>query len=349
MGSKRAIKNKRKQRPIRTPAERLEYFKEKSKAMEVEAAAKPKSHKVKKLLKKKEDILQNDPKHSLFIRGNNCSQVVKSTMLELHRMRDLFISKCLLQKKNNIQPFEDASYIEHVAEKNDAGFVIFGSHNKKRPNNMIIHRMYNQSVLDMIELGVIDVKTMQDFKVKIGIEIGMQPILLFQGDAFDLSENHIKFKNMMLDFFRIKHLQNLNILSAQRIITFTSKAVDGEILMQQFEAGTINEGLAGDGKVDMKEIGPKVRMEIRRVKHADFDAWKAATRVKKSKAKMVEKKRNISTNELGQRVGKAYIQHQDFSTLALKKPKRKKLVEGDQDGEENPTGQETGGDSGNEE
>mmetsp|Transcript_25047 Transcript_25047/g.27770 ORF Transcript_25047/g.27770 Transcript_25047/m.27770 type:complete len:87 (+) Transcript_25047:777-1037(+) len=72
-------------------------------------------------------------------------------------------------------------------------------------------------------------------------------------------------------------------------------------------------------------------MSIRRVKHADNESWKAATRVKKSKAKQIEKKRNITHNELGQMVGKAYIHHQDFGTLALKKAKRNKISENDQE------------------
>lgn len=119
MGKKRAVKLARKKPVVRNAAERLDYFKEKAKAMEVESKNKPKSHKVKRILERKEYILQNDPKHCLFIRGNNLSMTTKTAMLELHKMRDLFISKCLLQKKNNIQPFEDASYLEHVADKYD--------------------------------------------------------------------------------------------------------------------------------------------------------------------------------------------------------------------------------------
>ncbi len=199
---------------------------------------------------------------------------------------------------------------------------------------MIISRMYNHQLLDMLEVGVESCKTMVEFKKKISIEIGQQPILLFQGDPFDLSESHIKFKNMMTDFFRIKHLKSTNIIASQRIISFTAKDNESAVVLQHFEAGKINEGLAGDGNIEITEIGPKIEMSLRRVKHADHEAWKAATKVKKSKAKMIMKKRNISHNVLGQQVGKAYIQHQDLATLALKKPKRKKIIEEDGPAEE---------------
>jgi len=72
-------------------------------------------------------------------------------------------------------------------------------------------------------------------------------------------------------------------------------------------------------------------MTLRRIKHADHESWKAATKVNKSKTKQINKKRNISHNELGQLIGKAYIQQQDLDTLALKKVKRKKIVEGDEE------------------
>lgn len=344
MAKKRALKvTKKKKQSTTSPGEELAYFKERAKAMEIEKNGKPKSHKVKKLLERKEKILQNDPKHSVFMKGNKCSQVVMDTMRELHKMRNLDISKCLLQKKNEMQPYEDASGIEKVAYKHDAGFVCFGNHNKKRPNNMILTRMYNIKVLDMLEFGINECKTMQDYGNIEQIEVGQQPILLFQGDAFDLSDKHIKFKNMMIDFFRIKHLDNINILEVHRIITFTCKSTEEDIVMQQFESGKINEGLAGQGNIDLKEIGPKISMEFRRCKMPDNDTWKAATKVQKSKAKQMDKKHNITKNALGQRIGKAFIQQQDLGTLALKKPKRSKLVEGEEEGMEKPTENESGG------
>jgi ribosome production factor 2 len=193
--------------------------------------------------------------------------------------------------------------------------------------------MFNHQILDMIEVGVEECKTMQEMGNCNFIEVGQQPILIFQGDAFDLSENHIRFKNMMLDFFRIKHLKNLNILEAHRVITFTAKTIEDGITMQQFEAGKITEGLSADANIDVKEVGPIIKMKIRRVRHPDNEQWKAATRIMKSKKKALEKKRNITKNELGQRIGKAFIQHQDLATLGLRH-KRRKVREGEKKGKD---------------
>lgn len=272
--------------------------------------------------RRRQKILQSDPKKCVFMMGNKSSMILKNTMREMAKLRDVGMNKLYLQKNNNIQPFEDNSRLISRAKRDEAGFLCFASHNKKRPHNLVFHRFYEDQVLDVIELGVDEIETMEDFKNCMSIEIGQQPILMFQGDTFDMSEKHDKFRNMMIDFFRIKHLSEVNIVEANRIITFTAKGKEEAVLMQQFETSKINEALAGDHKIALREIGPRIKFDVRRYKPPSTDLWKAAT--KKIKLKTADEKRNIEKNELGQRIGKAFIQQQDLDTLALKKVKKRK-------------------------
>lgn len=69
----------------------------------------------------------------------------------------------LLQKKNLVHPFEDVSKLEHLSKKYDASLFFFGSHTKKRPQNLIFGRMFNNSILDMLEFEVKAFKSMQEF------------------------------------------------------------------------------------------------------------------------------------------------------------------------------------------
>jgi ribosome production factor 2 len=39
---------------------------------------------------------------------------------------------------------------------------MFCSHNKKRPNNVVIGRTYEHKVLDMVEMGVLDATSIED-------------------------------------------------------------------------------------------------------------------------------------------------------------------------------------------
>ena len=83
-------------------------------------------------------------------------------------MRDLATVKkphsITYSQKNDIRPFEDATKMEFFCQKNDASLFMFGNHNKKRPHNLILGRMFDAHLLDMVELGVENFTPLQDFK-----------------------------------------------------------------------------------------------------------------------------------------------------------------------------------------
>ncbi len=87
----------------------------------------------------------------------------------------------MMQKKNELHPFEDAGSLEFLSQKNDCSLFVFGNNSKKRPNNLVfvssgydyspphtfssrLHysticfhrqgRTYDGHLLDMMELGV---------------------------------------------------------------------------------------------------------------------------------------------------------------------------------------------------
>ena len=68
-------------------------------------------------------------------------------------------------RKNDIHPFEDAASLEFFASKNDASLFLTGLHSKKRPHDLIFARVFDGKVLDMIELGIEEVKSMSDVQV----------------------------------------------------------------------------------------------------------------------------------------------------------------------------------------
>ena len=70
----------------------------------------------------------------------------------------------MLSKKNDIRPFESINSLEFLSEKNDCSLFMVGSHSKKRPNNIVIGRLFNYQLLDMVEFGVLDYQAMDTFK-----------------------------------------------------------------------------------------------------------------------------------------------------------------------------------------
>jgi len=88
-------------------------------------------------------------------------------------MHIILIFKCsikkpysiMFSKKNAIHPFDDQSSLEFFSQKNDASLFCVGTNSKKRPNNLVFVRMFDYQVLDMIELGIENFKSLHDFKV----------------------------------------------------------------------------------------------------------------------------------------------------------------------------------------
>jgi len=68
-------------------------------------------------------------------------------------------------RKNDVRPFEDVSSLEFWAQKNDASMCVVGQSTKKRPNGLVIVRMFDARVLDMCELGVDGFVSMSAFRV----------------------------------------------------------------------------------------------------------------------------------------------------------------------------------------
>jgi ribosome production factor 2 len=56
--------------------------------------------------------------------------------------------------------------LEFFAGKNDASLFVTGLHSKKRPHDLVFTRIFDGRVLDMIELGIDDIKEMSSYKVR---------------------------------------------------------------------------------------------------------------------------------------------------------------------------------------
>ena len=130
----------------------------------------------KRKLKKEEPKVFENTKNTVLIKGGNVSNTITQVMHDFHRLKvrdhegrvrilPIIIFKqpnsIMYKKKNIVRPFEDVSSIEFFSQKSDASLFAFGSHNKKRPDNLVIGRLFDHQILDMIELGVKNYKQMR--------------------------------------------------------------------------------------------------------------------------------------------------------------------------------------------
>lgn len=80
----------------------------------------------------------------------------------------------------------------------------FGSHSKKRPNNLVLGRMYDHHVYDLVEVGVENFKPLESFVYdkKTAPKAGSKPFFVFIGEGFESVEELKHLKEVLLDLFR---------------------------------------------------------------------------------------------------------------------------------------------------
>lgn len=278
---------------------------------------KPKTRKGKRFLEKREPRLIEEGKTTIFIRGQNANQTVLQALKDfslLKKPKSVFFNK-----KNDLKPFEDASSFEFFSDKNDAALFMFGSHNKKRPNNLVLGRMYDYHVLDMYELGMENFKSLNDFKIP-KIPTGTKPMLLFSGEMFNTDVEYQRLKNLLIDFFRGPVVGHIRPQGLEHIIMFN--CVGGKIQFRSYKVVmTKSANKAPD--VSLEEIGPHVDFVLRRRKLASDDLFKQATKVPEQlKPKKIK---NVKRDPLGTTFGRVHMQRQDYSKL---KPRKMKGLKG---------------------
>ena len=104
----------------------------------------------------------------------------------------------LMRHTHDMLPMEDSSLIENQAVKYDCSLFAVGSHQKKRPDNLVLGRIFDGHTLDMFELGVQQFKSTGLFKPPQHVQGDLKPILIFQGEPFETSETHKRLKSLLI-------------------------------------------------------------------------------------------------------------------------------------------------------
>ncbi|XP_061602533.1 ribosome production factor 2 homolog [Cololabis saira] len=285
---------------------------------------KPKTKRSKRFLESRAPKLVEDVKKVMMMKGGNTSQTVTQALKDLYSLKKPHA--VLYKKKNITRPFEDSTSLEFFSKKSDSSLFLFGSHNKKRPNNLVFGRLFDFHVLDMIELGVEKFVALSEIKVSKCPE-GTKPMLVFAGDAFDQDVEHKRLKSLLIDFFRGPTVPAVRLAGLEHVLHFT--AVDGKIYMRSYRSLLKKSGCRTP-RIELEEIGPSFDFVLRRTHLASDDLYKLAH--KQPKALKPKKKKNISHNFFGTKFGRVHMQKQDLSKLQTRKMKglrkRRRVEEG---------------------
>jgi len=282
----------------------------------LQRVVKPRTQRSKRALEEREPKAIENTKSALFVRGAKCSETVQSCMKDLCTLKKP--NSQFYNKKNEIRPFEDATKLEFFSQKHDSSLFVFGNHNKKRPNNMIIGRMYDYHLLDMIELGLESFTPLSDFKTS-KVATGTKPCLLFSGEPFaDTANTEMqRLKSLLIDFFRGPEVTNLRLAGVEHALQFT--ALEDRVYMRSYKIMLKKSGTRVP-RIELEEIGPSIDWKLRRTQLASDDLFKTASKHVKNVHK--EKKvKNISDDAFGTKMGRVHVPAQEIGKIQTRKMK----------------------------
>jgi len=286
---------------------------------------KPRNARSKRALTKKAPKAVENPKTALFLRGTSCSQITQDALTDLYSLRLPLAKK--FTKKNGIHPFEDTASLEFFSEKNDASILVFGSSSKKRPNSITFVRTFDYKVLDMLELYLEaeSFRTLNQFKNK-KCAVGLKPLLLFSGTPFEnpVQDEYTLAKSFFTDFFKGEPADKVDVEGLQYLVSImAAEPVPGaeskpKIHLRVYLIRTKRSGQKLP-RVEVEEMGPRMDFRVGRMKEADEAMMKEALRRVKTTAE--RPKKNISTDIVGDKMGRIHLGKQDLKELQTRKMK----------------------------
>ncbi|KAJ8603010.1 hypothetical protein CTAYLR_001551 [Chrysophaeum taylorii] len=264
----------------------------------------------KRFLESRAPKVHEDAKVALLLRGPRTSERATAAVQSVSQLKKP--DAVYLNRRREVRPFDDASSVERLAQQYDA--VLFGiaSHSKKRPDNLTLGRLYDGSLLDMFEFGVLEEGG------TLNKMLGTKPCLVFVGewDADDLTK---RLRNFFLDFFRGADVDKVNLAGLEHVLVVAMTrepairiAISPNRLRLRKSGTTIPT-------VNLEESGKPLVLDLRRHHSPSLDLWKTA--LKQPKQLKPKKRKNISTTPLRDTVGKVHVGRQDIDALQARKVK----------------------------
>ncbi|GKT89660.1 BRIX domain-containing protein [Colletotrichum tofieldiae] len=274
---------------------------------------KPRNARSKRALEKREPKAQENPKTALFLRGTSCSQVTQDALNELYQMRQPLAKRFV--KKNDVHPFDNADSLEFFSEKNDASILVFGHTSKKRPNALTFIRTFGHKVLDMLELYLDpeSFRTLAQFKGK-KVPIGLKPMLVFAGTAWDspIANEYTHARSFFTDFFRGEQTDKIDVEGLQWIVSITAD-----------EPTTAGEGDVAGAKpaIRLRAYTISTKRSGSKVPRVEPDEAMLKEAMKKPRGTEERTKKNITTDGMGDKMGRVHVGRQDLGELQTRKMK----------------------------
>ncbi|KAG9154717.1 hypothetical protein Leryth_014210 [Lithospermum erythrorhizon] len=276
----------------------------------------PQKGRIRRALEKRAPKLVESGKKTLILHGMKTSNVLNQVLSDIYHLKRANSMK-YTRKNDNIRPFENGgeTSLEFFSAKTDCSLFVFGSHSKKRPNNLVMGRTYDHHVYDLVEVGVENYKSMDSFSYdkKLTPHVGSKPFFTFIGEGFESVQELKHLKEVLLDLFRGEIITNLNLAGLDRVYVCTAvsptRVLFSHCALKLKKSGTIVP------RMELVEVGPSMDLVLRRHRLPEESLRKEAMKTSLDKPKKKEK--NVKKDPVEGKIGKIYIPDQKVGEVAL--------------------------------
>ena len=269
-------------------------------------------------LARREPKLVENPRTALILRGQKSCALVNSALTDLYLLKKPHAVH--FRRHNAVHPFEDATPLEFLCQKNDASLFAFGTHSKKRPNNLVLGRCFDHHILDMFEFGIDAYTPLGAFaNAGGGSSSNSKPCLLFSGAEWEHSLQLQALRGLLIDFFHLEVVGCISALGVEHVICFT--AYDGKVLLRHYLCRLLKSAEGTSPHISLCEIGPSLDLCVRRSQLASDDVMKTAMTQPKAMAQAPKKVKNITRSKLLGKQGRLHMPRQDLSQMATARMK----------------------------
>lgn len=327
------------------------------------ATRRPKTKKGERVVKARAPQNKEVIKRALFMFGGKSSQVLKDAMLGLATAKNKEDVVRLQRRNDGVRPLEAGGEVllEKLAQQWDCGLFVVATNTKKRPNNVTVGRLYDGTVYDILELGIVRFAQNGFHPPPAGTKLppvapNSKPMMVFVGAGFERGARGKLAQSILLDLFRGRVVDHINLAGLDRVLLcFLGAASDAPVAPAAAgdasadadaaasvlfvrhcavvlkKSGQTAPSLDG-GKpihlpyVDLVEVGPSYEFRLGRHRLPPTDVAKEACRrsLKLSDAAAERKAhlKNTEEDELEGRVGRVFNPRQDLDDLQAVSIKR---------------------------
>ncbi|KAG0450900.1 hypothetical protein HPP92_026466 [Vanilla planifolia] len=273
----------------------------------------PKTQKAKRAIEKRAPKLEENAKKTLILHGTKTTNVLNAVLAQFCLLKMGLVVK-YSKKNENIRPFESGgeTSLEFFSLKTDCSLFVFGSHSKKRPNNLILGRMYNHHIYDLVEVGVENFKPIESFKYekKLAPRLGSKPFFAFIGEGFERVEELKHLKEVLLDHFRGEVVDNLNLTGIDRV--YVCSAVSSTKVFFTHCSIRLRKSGSSIPRIELMEVGPSMDLLLRRHRLPNDAVKREAMKTGPTQPKKIK---NVNRDVVHGKLGKIYIPDQQVGGL----------------------------------